>query len=104
MKMSADPVTLIVRSEPSDPTMLDRYHAWYADHLRQLLAVPGVEVAQRYESIDGDMRYMARYELESTDVFDTEAYRAIGRFGPMERHVRFTRNVYRTMPPTRNGQ
>jgi hypothetical protein len=28
-------------------------------------------------------------------VFDSSAYRAVGRFGELEPHIRYTRNVYR---------
>ena len=91
-------VLLVVRSEPLDPAWLDRYHAWYSDHIAKLLAVEGVRSARRFESIDGDMRYMAMYEVDDMEVFASPAYRSVGRFGEMEPHVRFTRNVYREVP------
>jgi hypothetical protein len=91
-------VWLIVRSEPLEPEMLEAYEAWYSRHLARLLAVPGVLGARRFESIDGEPRFMVRYELAGPEVLESEAYRAVGRFGEMERHVRFTRNVYREIP------
>jgi hypothetical protein len=93
-------VLLVVRSEPLDSAWLDRYHAWYADHIAKLLAVDGVRSARRFESVDGDMKYMAMYEIDNMEVFSSPAYRAVGRFGEMEPHVRFTRNVYREIPIT----
>ncbi len=86
---------LIVRSEPLGDELLAEYEQWYAKHISELLAVPGVLSARRFESIDGGPRFMVQYELESPEVLDSEAYRAVGRFGEMEPKVRFTRNVYR---------
>ena len=91
-------VLLVVRSEPNDPAMLDRYHRWYEDHIRKLLSVDGVLSARRFESVEGDLRFMAVYEIRDMSVFDSPEYRAVGRFGEMERHVRYTRNVYRETP------
>jgi hypothetical protein len=85
---------LIVRSEPVSSELLAAYEAWYSEHIRALLAVPGVLSARRFESVDGDLRFMVQYELESVAVLDSAAYRAVGRFGEMESKVRFTRNVY----------
>ncbi|MBO0663189.1 hypothetical protein LQ948_11140 [Jiella sp. MQZ9-1] len=78
--------------------MLGDYHAWYEDHIAKLLSVPGVRLARRFESIEGEMRFMALYEVDDVSVFDSAAYKAVGRFGEMEAHVRFTRNVYREIP------
>jgi hypothetical protein len=89
---------LIVRSEPLEQARLEAYEQWYAEHIRKLLEVPGVLSARRFESIDGEPRFMVQYELESPAVLESPAYRAVGRFGEMERHVRFTRNVYRELP------
>jgi hypothetical protein len=80
--------------------MLHEYHRWYEDHIRALLGVEGVRSARRFESLDGDMRYMAAYEMADVGIFDRPAYKAVGRFGIMEPHVRFTRNVYREIPIT----
>lgn len=88
-------VWLVVRSEPLSADMLEAYERWYSAHLAKLLAVPGVLGARRFESLDGDLRFMVQYEIAGLEVLDSEAYRAVGRFGEMEPHVRFTRNVYR---------
>jgi hypothetical protein len=91
-------VWLVVRSEPLSEDLLAAYEAWYAAHLVKLLAVPGVLAARRFESVDGDMRFMVQYEIASLEVLESEAYRAVGRFGEIEQQVRFTRNVYREIP------
>ena len=41
------------------------------------------------------MRFVAIYEIRDMAVFDSSAYRAVGRFGELEPHIRYTRNVYR---------
>jgi hypothetical protein len=89
---------LIVRSEPLSEESLAEYEAWYGEHIRQLLAVPGVLGARRFESVDGELRFMVQYELENVEVLNSEAYRAVGRFGEMQAKLRFTRNVYREIP------
>jgi hypothetical protein len=93
-----DPLTLVVRSEPLDASRTEAYHRWYAQHVDELLAVPGVLSGRRFECIDGEPRFMALYTIADFSVFSTPAYRQIQGFGPLTDHIRFTRNVYRTMP------
>lgn len=93
-----DKCFLVVRSEPITQDKFAEYHRWYEEHIVNLLQVKGVRAARRFESIEGDMRYMAMYEIADIGVFSTPEYRAVGRFGIMEPHVRFTRNVYREIP------
>jgi hypothetical protein len=93
-----DKCFLIVRSEPTEDRMLEEYHRWYEAHIRDLLQVPGVSAAKRFESLEGDMRYMAMYEMDDIKVFSSPEYKAVGRFGTMQSHLRFTRNVYREIP------
>lgn len=92
------PVLLIVRSEPIHSTFEGRYHNWYESHVKQLVRVPGVRSARRFESVDGEMRFMAMYEIESLRVMATSAYKEVGRFEPIASEVQFTRNVYREIP------
>jgi len=93
-----DKCLLIVRSEPTEDRMLEEYHRWYEAHIRDLLQVAGVRTARRFESLEGDVRYMAMYEIDDVKVFSSPEYKAVGRFGAMESHLRFTRNVYREIP------
>jgi hypothetical protein len=39
---------LVVRSAPLSDELLELYEAWYGEHLRKLLAVPGVLSAVRF--------------------------------------------------------
>jgi hypothetical protein len=98
-----EPVLLVVRSEPIDPTMAERYHEWYEGHVRLLLTVPGILSGRRFESVDGEPRYMAMYEVEDSSVLESEAYLSVRGFGEMAPHVRYTRNVYRQMSPVDTG-
>lgn len=93
-----EPLCLIVRSEPLDPATMDEYHSWYAQHVSDLLDVPGVLSGRRFECIDGEPRFMAMYSIADFDVFSTPAYRRVQGFGQLTNRLRFTRNVYREMP------
>lgn len=54
----------------------DEFNDWYnTEHLPELLAVPGILAAARYEAVKGGPKYLAAYELESTDVLQTPAFK-----------------------------
>lgn len=55
----------------------DRFNEWYDGHAVARLSVPGIVSAQRYVAEAGSPQYMASYDLESADVLDTPAYRAL---------------------------
>ena len=51
------------------------FNRWYnEEHLAELLAIPGVHNAARYEAVSGSPRYLSVYELESPEVRDTPEY------------------------------
>jgi hypothetical protein len=58
------------------PTELDaEYNRWYnEEHMRQLLSIPGVLSAARYEAVSGGPKYLASYELASTAVCESDAW------------------------------
>ena len=59
-----------------DPQHEDEFNDWYnTEHLPELLAVPGILAAARYEAVKGGPKYLAAYELESTDVLQTAAFK-----------------------------
>lgn len=93
--VAGGPVLLVVRSEPLPSLSEDRYHAWYSEHVAELLAIPGFNRARWFESVEGDMRYMATYEIASLDVLRSDSYPFGPGFGSIDEHVRYTRNVYR---------
>ncbi len=52
------------------------FNRWYnEEHLAELLAIPGVLSAARYEAVSGSPKYLAAYELESPEVRDTPEYK-----------------------------
>jgi hypothetical protein len=53
----------------------EEFNAWYnTEHLPELLAVPGILAAARYEAVKGGPTYLAFYELESVDVMQTPTF------------------------------
>lgn len=60
------------------PWAEDDFNDWYDNHARARLGIPGITTAQRYAACPGTQpAYMAWYDLESTDVLDQPAYRAL---------------------------
>lgn len=85
----------------TDPATAD-WHTWYETYLKQLVTLPGLSTAQRFRAVTKDARrweYLALYSLASLDVYDSDAYRAIGGGGNASKafHHAITRrrNVYR---------
>ena len=57
------------------PETEDEFNRWYnEEHLAELLAVPGVLSAARYEAVKSGPKHMAVYELESPAVIQTDAF------------------------------
>ncbi|MDA0264387.1 MAG: hypothetical protein O3A93_08875 [Chloroflexi bacterium] len=54
----------------------DEFNHWYQEeHLQELLSVPGILNAARYEATKSGPKHMAVYELESVDVVNTDAFK-----------------------------
>lgn len=53
------------------------WNEWYARHIRMLLSIPGIHAAQRLRA-EGDARspYLAIYEVDGPQVFQSEEYLA----------------------------
>jgi len=59
-----------------DPVHEEEFNAWYnTEHLPELLAVPGVISAARYEAVKSGPKYLAFYELDGVDVMQTPAFK-----------------------------
>jgi hypothetical protein len=66
-------ILLVMTQVSSD--IEDEFNAWYdTEHVQERLAVPGFETASRYVSESAWPRYLALYDVERTDVFQSEAY------------------------------
>jgi hypothetical protein len=51
------------------------FNEWYnTEHLPELLAVPGILSAARYEAMKGGPKYLAFYELENVEVLHAPAF------------------------------
>jgi hypothetical protein len=51
------------------------FNEWYnTEHLPELLAVPGIVAAARYEAVKGGPKYLAFYELDNVAVLHTPAF------------------------------
>ena len=71
------PFVVSVAMEPP-PEQVDDYHAWYLEeHIPMLLEVPGWRRIRRFEQDEGTgPRFLALHEIESLDVFETDAHKA----------------------------
>ena len=59
-----------------DAQHAQEFNEWYnKEHLPELLSVPGILSAARYEAIKGGPKYLAFYELESVAVLQTPAFK-----------------------------
>src|SRR3954462_15126045 len=58
-----------------DAQHVQEFNKWYnEEHLPELLSVPGILSAARYEAVKGGPQYLACYELESVVVMQTPAF------------------------------
>ena len=58
-----------------DAKDVQEFNEWYnKEHLPELLSVPGILSAARYEAVKGGPQYLACYELESVAVMQTPAF------------------------------
>lgn len=85
----------------SDPTTADAWSEWYETYLAQLVSLEGLNTAQRFRAVQKNAQfweYLAVYTVPNLDVYETEAYRAIGGGGNASKafHHAITRrrNVY----------
>ena len=60
----------------------EEFNKWYQEeHLQELLGVPGILNAARYEATKSGPKHLAVYELESIDVINTDAFKNRPRTG-----------------------
>ena len=85
----------------------EEFNHWYnTEHLQELLSVPGVLNAARYEATSSGPRHLAMYELESVAVVDTDAFKNRPptpwgqKAGPRAVATTLINNVYQMIHPT----
>jgi len=85
------------------------FNRWYnEEHLAERLAIPGFLSAARYEAVKGGPKHLAVYELEHSNVLQSDAYKKVSanptewtkRTGPQAVATTFVRNVYQMIHPT----
>ena len=89
---------LLVLMQPP-PTFEEEFNAWYdTEHIPERVAVPGFETGIRYVCLDGFPRYLAMYDTENPEVFDTEGYLrvAFDRSSPWTKRVMSRVRIYRS--------
>jgi hypothetical protein len=58
------------------------FNVWYdEDHVPALVGVPGVYCARRYQAVDGDPKYLAIYEMNSSEIPKTPEWDKARLFG-----------------------
>ncbi len=82
------------------------FNRWYnEEHLKELLSVPGVLNAARYEAVRSGPKHLACYELESVAVIETDAFKNRprtewgARVSPSIIGSNFFNNVYEMVHP-----
>ena len=69
----------LVRSEVADIAEEADWNRWYdEEHIPDLLSVPGIHSATRYERRAAPHHYLAAYEIDSPAVFDEPRYKEVG--------------------------
>jgi hypothetical protein len=57
----------------------DEFHDWYdLEHVPERERVPGFQLCRRWLGVEGGKISMATYDLDTVEVMDSPAYRAIG--------------------------
>jgi hypothetical protein len=74
--MSEGPGGLLLVMMEVDREYEDEFNRWFdEEHLPERLGCPGFLSGRRYRVVDGEPTYLAIYELESTEVLESDAYR-----------------------------
>jgi hypothetical protein len=83
--MTAQTALLMIQADV-DPAQAAEWNRWYADkHLPDLLRVPGIRTARRFErapgydgnGVAGELQhYLAVYDLDSVQVLESDGFRA----------------------------
>ncbi len=84
----------------------EEFNHWYnEEHLQELLAIPGVLNAARYEAVRSGPKHLACYELDSPAVVETDAFTSrqptewAQRIGPRVIATNRLNNVYQMIYP-----
>jgi hypothetical protein len=79
--MPGDGLLLVMTDIPAE--IEDEFNRWYNDeHMRDLLAFPGVLSARRYRILEGQPTYLAMYDLKDPGVVETPDYQYVSGWSP----------------------
>lgn len=71
-----------------DPEVEDDFNTWYDEvHIPEILACPGWLSATRRQCLEGGPKYVAIYEIEGPEAYETPQFHAIKGFGPFKDRV-----------------
>ena len=83
----------------SDPGREKEWDAWYVEHLRIMVTVPGISSAQRFKTVSrGYSPSLAMYTIASADVFGDPYYqsvRGMGEWLPLIDKQHYRRNLFK---------
>ena len=81
-----------------DFTRASDWDAWYVEHLRIMLTVPGISSAQRFKTdMPGYPPSLAMYSIAGAEVFDDPYYRSVrgmGEWLPLVDRRHYQRNLF----------
>ena len=87
----------------------DEYNRWYnEEHIPERLSIPGVLGAARYQAVQGGPKYLACYELDQPETYQSDAWQHwlnnptdwSKRMSPGVIGTEYIRNLYRLIYPT----
>jgi hypothetical protein len=88
LTMAASPYLYLGRMDVP-ATIEEEFNDWYNwVHIPENLAVPGVIRARRFLAVDAQPKYLTLYELERSDVPESEAWTAARESNPWNRRIR----------------
>mgnify|MGYP000122274255 CR=1 FL=1 len=87
-----------VRDAPHDATREADWDAWYIEHLRIMVTVPGIDSAQRFRTDSpGHPPSLAMYTIDSAAVFADPYYQSIrgmGEWAALIARQHYKRNLF----------
>jgi hypothetical protein len=82
----------------ADPAREEEWDAWYVEHLRIMLTVPGITSAQRFKTeTPGHPPSLAIYTIASAEVFQDPYYQSVRGMGgwlPLIQKQHYRRNLF----------
>ena len=95
------------------PEKEEEFNHWYKEeHLFDVLAIPGVLSAARYEAVRGGPKHLACYEIEGQEVWENDAFRQLRRnptpwaerCSPLVIGTNYVSNVWEMIYPAEVGR